>query len=262
MKENNDRRCDGRARIAPLSEEIAERIKMHRQKLGMSQEAFARRLEVSRQTVSNWECARTIPDAVSIQNIARVCGVTVSELLGEDERRARTRALASRRELALVMGIVLGIQIVTMVANGIELNSSGSLSPHSFGAFRLGALALGALWMLHIARREGLTTIRQMIDFASLASRKPGGTCDKVLRFIGRWFWTIWFAMAAVTYSVGCVLGMAGGTAEATSLIGPAFLLLVGTIPFTWEYSVNRGRSRHSTAQGILRDAISSQNRR
>lgn len=54
MKENNDRRCDGRARIAPLSEEIAERIKMHRQKLGMSQEAFARRLEVSRQTVSNW----------------------------------------------------------------------------------------------------------------------------------------------------------------------------------------------------------------
>lgn len=262
MEERNDRSPGDSARIAPRSEEIARRIKAHRQTLGMSQEAFAHQLAVTRQTVSNWECARTIPDAVSIQHIARVCGVTVSELLDEDERDARTRALASRRELALVLGIVLGIQIVTMVANGIELNSSGSLSPHSFGAFRLGALALGALWMLHIARREGLTTIRQIIDFASLASRKPGGTCDKVLRFVGRWFWTIWFAMAAATYSVGCVLGMAGGTAEATSLIGPAFLLLVGTIPFTWEYSVNRGRSRHSTAQGSSPDAIRSQNRR
>ena len=262
MEERNDRSPVGSARIAPLSEEIARRIKAHRQTLGMSQEAFARRLAVTRQTVSNWECARTIPDAVSIQHIARVCGVTVSELLGEDERRTRARALASRRELALVMGIVLGIQIMTMVANGIELNSLGSLSPHSFGAFRLGALALGALWMLHIARREGLTTIRQMIDFASLASRKPGGTCDKALRFVGRWFWTIWFAMVAATHSVGCVLGMMGGTAEATSLIGPAFLLLVGTIPFTWEYSMNRGRGRHSTVQGSSPAVIRSQNRR
>lgn len=262
MEEQNGRRPDSSTRIAPLSEEIARRIKAHRQTLGMSQEAFAHRLAVTRQTVSNWECARTIPDAVSIQNIARICGVTVSELLGEDERYARTRALASRRELALVMGIVLGIQIVTMVANGIELNSSGSLSPHSFGAFRLGALALGALWIMHIARREGLTTIRQMIDFASLASRKPGGRCDKALRFVGRWFWTIWFVMAAATHSVGCILGMAGGTADATSLIGPAFLLLVGTIPLTWEYSVNRGRSRHSAAQGNSPAAIKSQNSR
>lgn len=262
MKENNDRRCDGRARIAPLSEEIAERIKMHRQKLGMSQEAFARRLEVSRQTVSNWECARTVPDAVSIQHIARVCGVTVSELLGEGESPARTRALASRRELALVMGIVLGIQAATMVVNSIEFSSSGTLSPHSFAAFRLGALAIGALWILHIARREGLTTVRQMVDFASLASRKPGGPADRALRFVGRWFWTIWFVMAAATCSVGCIVGMVTGTADATGLIGSAFLLLIGAIPFTWEYSVNRGRGRHSDAQDSSPSAIKSQNRR
>ncbi len=160
------------------------------------------------------------------------------------------------------MGIVLGIQIVTMVANGIELNSSGSLSSHSFGAFRLSALALGALWMLHIARREGLTTVRQMVDFASLASRKPGGPADRALRFVGRWFWTIWFVMAAATCSVGCIVGMVTGTADATGLIGSAFLLLIGAIPFTWEYSVNRGRGRHSDAQDSSPSAIKSQNRR
>ena len=143
MEERNDRSPGDSARIAPRSEEIARRIKAHRQTLGMSQEAFARRLAVTRQTVSNWECARTIPDAVSIQHIARVCGVTVSELLGEDERRARTRALASRRELALVLGIVLAIQIVTMVANGIELNSSGSLSLTPLAPFASAPLPSG-----------------------------------------------------------------------------------------------------------------------
>lgn len=58
MEERNDRSPGGSARIAPLSEEIARRIKAHRQTLDMSQEAFARRLAVTRQTVSNWGTER------------------------------------------------------------------------------------------------------------------------------------------------------------------------------------------------------------
>lgn len=55
----------------------------------------------------------------------------------------------------------------------------------AFSAFRLGVLVVGCLWITSIARREGLRTIRQMIDFASLASTHPGSPGDRALRFIG-----------------------------------------------------------------------------
>lgn len=41
-------------RIAPLSQDIAARIKARRQACGLSQDALARALGVTRQTVSNW----------------------------------------------------------------------------------------------------------------------------------------------------------------------------------------------------------------
>lgn len=42
--------------------ELAGQIKKHRQALGISQEALAEKIYVSRQTISNWETARTYPD--------------------------------------------------------------------------------------------------------------------------------------------------------------------------------------------------------
>lgn len=232
----------GSPRIAPVSEGIAARIKQHRHVLGASQEAFARRLGVTRQTVSNWECARTIPDAVALSAIARVCNTTTDALLGTEAPHVRRCAHETRREFVLVSGIVLGIQLVTMFLNGIAV---GTDDPDwgggaSFAAFRFGVLIVGGLWIYRIARREGLTTVRQMIDFASLASAHPGSLSDRALRFIGRWFWTLWFAFAAGTYAAGGFIAMAMGKAGAVTLIAPAFMLLIATIPYTWEKNAPR----------------------
>lgn len=46
--------------------ELAGQIKKHRQALGISQEALAEKIYVSRQTISNWETARTYPDVQSL----------------------------------------------------------------------------------------------------------------------------------------------------------------------------------------------------
>lgn len=233
---------DQRERIAPLSRDIAERLKTSRHALGLSQEEFAQRLGVTRQTISNWECARTIPDAVSLGHIARVCNTTADELLGTDATRIRESTLSARREFILVCGIVLVLQLITMLLNGIAVSTD---DPDwgggcAFAAFRLGVLVIGCLWIWRIARREGLATIRQMIDFASLASAHPGGRGDRALHFIGHWFWTLWIASSAVMYLIGGVIAIVAGKAEASTLVAPAFMLLIASIPYTWERNAPR----------------------
>lgn len=219
---------------------IAERIKEHRQALGLGQEAFAELLGVTRQTVSNWERARTIPDALMLKRIAAACGTTADALLGDKAPRIYDRALATRREFVVVCAIVFTTQFISMLIDGLSLGGPQAFDDRAFAAFRFGILLIGCVWMLIIARRAGLTTIRQMLDFASLASRHPGSTGDRLLRFVGRWFWTLWFVIAAAMYALGILIGMTRGTTETSMLIAPAFMLLVAAVPFTWERHAER----------------------
>lgn len=60
---------------AQASLAIGERIKQSRAAAGLSQEALAQLVGVSRQTVSNWERSRTTPDASS--NVQLLLGAAV-----------------------------------------------------------------------------------------------------------------------------------------------------------------------------------------
>ena len=131
---------------------------------------------------------------------------------------------------------MLALQFASMLFDGISLSTSGTSDSGAFAAFRLGALLVGGLWIGRIARREGLSTVRQIIDFASLASERSGGIGDRLLRFVGRWFWTLWLVIAAALYALGARSSAScGAPVGAEALIAPALLLLVATIPYTWE---------------------------
>lgn len=56
-----------------------------RAKAGWSQEFVARQMEVSRQTVMNWEDGKSIPTADKAVKLARMFGVTVEELMEVDK---------------------------------------------------------------------------------------------------------------------------------------------------------------------------------
>ena len=220
-----------------VHQNIGIRIREHRRAAGLSQEALAERCLVSRQTIGNWECGRTIPDAFMLQHVADALGTTADGILGSDAPRIRDRARAARREFVLISGIVLGIQLVTMLLNGFAVgtdNPDWGGGP-TFSAFRLGVLLVGCLWIYRIARREGLVTIRQMIDFASLASKHPGSWGDRMLRFIGRWFWTLWVGLAAVMYAIGAIMALMAYRTDPRTLIAPALMLIITAIPFSRE---------------------------
>ena len=57
--------------------EVGNRIREERERLGVSQEELARRIFVSRQTVSNWETGKTYPDVQSLLLLSGLFEVSV-----------------------------------------------------------------------------------------------------------------------------------------------------------------------------------------
>lgn len=55
-----------------------------RTKAGWSQEFVARQIEVSRQTIMNWESGENKPNVDKAIKLAKLFGVTVDELLSDD----------------------------------------------------------------------------------------------------------------------------------------------------------------------------------
>lgn len=61
---------------------LAENLKRLRKSKGLSQEALAERLHVTRQTISKWENGLSVPDADLLIRLAEILEVTAGDLLG------------------------------------------------------------------------------------------------------------------------------------------------------------------------------------
>ena len=60
---------------------IGEKIALRRRSAGLSQEALAGQLGVSRQAVSRWETNESLPDTEKILQLCRIFGVSADDLL-------------------------------------------------------------------------------------------------------------------------------------------------------------------------------------
>ena len=64
---------------------LAEKILQCRKKAGLSQEALAERIGVSRQAVSKWETGEAMPELSTVVALANEFGVTTDWLLSDEE---------------------------------------------------------------------------------------------------------------------------------------------------------------------------------
>lgn len=80
---------------------FADKLIALRKKEGWSQEELAQQLNVSRQSVSKWEGAQSVPDLDKIVQLSRIFGVSTDYLL-KDELRSRSlrQAFPSSRSAA------------------------------------------------------------------------------------------------------------------------------------------------------------------
>lgn len=65
--------------------EIANRLVEFRKKFGYSQEGLANQLNVSRQSISNWESGEVTPSIDYLKALAKIYGVTMDELVSNDK---------------------------------------------------------------------------------------------------------------------------------------------------------------------------------
>lgn len=69
--------------------DLAEQIREYRQRRGLSQEALAERLEVSRQAVTKWETGKARPSSEQLLRLSQVLEVPLAQLTGAEQAPAR-----------------------------------------------------------------------------------------------------------------------------------------------------------------------------
>jgi transcriptional regulator with XRE-family HTH domain len=103
--------------------EIERTIKEARLNSGLTQEQAAENLMVSRQTISNWENGKSLPDIVSVMNMSDLYQISLDELLKGDQKmkekmvkdldaaEGNKRLILTAAVLFLAVAVIYGISI-------------------------------------------------------------------------------------------------------------------------------------------------------
>ena len=101
--------------------EIGKKLKNARIKAGLTQEKAAEKIDVSRQTISNWENEKSYPDIISVIALSDLYSVSLDELLKGDQKMAEhleesTNVVKSNKKLtgAILLNIVLMILLIAL----------------------------------------------------------------------------------------------------------------------------------------------------
>ena len=101
--------------------EIGKKLKNARIKAGFTQEKAAEEIDVSRQTISNWENEKSYPDIISVIALSDLYSVSLDELLKGDQKMAEhleesTNVVKSNKKLtgAILLNIILMILLIAL----------------------------------------------------------------------------------------------------------------------------------------------------
>ena len=101
--------------------EIGKKLKNARIDAGLTQEKAAEEIDVSRQTISNWDNEKSYPDIISVIALSDLYSVSLDELLKGDQKMAEhleesTNVVKSNKKLtgAILLNIVLMILLIAL----------------------------------------------------------------------------------------------------------------------------------------------------
>lgn len=101
--------------------EIGKKLKDARMRSGFTQESVAEKVNVSRQTISNWENEKSYPDIISVIELSNLYSISLDELLKGDEKMMEhleesTNVVKNTRKLigAILLNIITVILLVTL----------------------------------------------------------------------------------------------------------------------------------------------------
>ena len=122
---------------------LADRLVELRKEHKLSQEALAEKLGLSRQSISKWERAEASPDTDNLIALAEVYGVTLDELLGNNEPKAeKSEPQATKKQLSAKQ--IKGKQNLKKA----PLLFLGAIALYAGGGIILGIFWWALMWIL------------------------------------------------------------------------------------------------------------------
>ena len=102
---------------------LETRLKQRRNTLKMTQEEVAEKIHVSRQTISNWENGRNLPDINSLILISEIYAISLDELMKGDPKMVKKLDEKIKRGkffyfLVIVIGVIVLLNILHLITIG------------------------------------------------------------------------------------------------------------------------------------------------
>ena len=107
--------------------EIGKKLKSARNQKGLTHEAVAEKIQVSRQTISNWENEKSYPDIISVIHLSSLYEISLDELLKGDKRMLEhleesTDIVKSNKKLAVTVIANIVLLLILVLLSGIAPN--------------------------------------------------------------------------------------------------------------------------------------------
>lgn len=104
--------------------EIGTKLKGARIQAGMTQEQVAEEIQVTRQTISNWENEKSFPDIVSVIKLSDLYNISLDRLLKGDIKMIEhleqsTNIVKSNRKLIIAILLNAVLLILFILFNGL-----------------------------------------------------------------------------------------------------------------------------------------------
>lgn len=109
--------------------EIGQKLKDARVASGLTQEGVAEKINVSRQTISNWENEKTYPDIISVIKLSEIYSISLDNLLKGDKKMMEhlekdTNIVKSNKRLILAIMANVFLLILFLLFNGLIVKNS------------------------------------------------------------------------------------------------------------------------------------------
>ena len=254
---------------------LADKIMTLRKKAGWFQEELAARLNISRQSVSKWEGAQSIPDMDKVVQMSRLFGVTTDFLLKDElEIEEHTQSepmdepplrrvtmeeasayLALRRAAAPKMALATFLCIISPVAL-LMLAAMSEVSRFGISENAASGIGLcGLLVLVAIGVALFLTCSAKVRDFAFLEEEPfeteygvSGMVKERMQDFAGTYSWlNITGTVLCILSAVPLFVSMCMETADVVYVAAVCLLLIIagiGCVAFTYGGTIHASMER------------------
>ncbi len=123
--------------------DLGNRIKTEREKLSMSQDELAQKMDISRQAISKWETGNSYPDIEKILKLSQIFNLTLDDLVKGDKNFQDNLIKEGRTNLTglTILGyVMIALGVITCIWGGGQypINFMNS----DFASFLVGGLIL------------------------------------------------------------------------------------------------------------------------